>query len=210
MSRVHKGFTLIEIIIALFIFAILSVIVAVGMNTVLRARSHVKKMDEKMQQMVVAFTLMQRDITQMIDRPVSDNMGTTKPALIDHSDGIEFTRAGYLNPLSAEKRSNMMRVGYQFSGGKLLRITWPSLDLAPNVQPEKQTLLTGIKRVTWKFIDDNGNLVNNWIWSQSGSGRDKNQVMPRAVIVKLTLGEHFSVQRVFAVGGVGLNEPQSQ
>src|SRR3989338_8818252 len=118
----RKGFTLIEILVALFIFALLAIIVAVGMHSILQTRTRIEKIDQNLQNVQMALSLMQRDFAQIIDRPVSDGYGDVQEALVVPSIyEIAFTCAGYLNPLAAENRSELLRVSYLVQGNQLIR-----------------------------------------------------------------------------------------
>ena len=205
----HKGFTLLEIMVALVIFAIMAVIVAVGMRTILDSRKHVQIADQQVQQMEIAFALMQRDFSQIIDRPVLDKEGDSEQSLLAAGSGeVAFTRAGFVNPLFSQPRSELMRVAYSVQDGALIRTTWNVLDQPPNGKAMHRTLLQGVLSMNLQYIDFYGQVVNSWVL-QSGAGgqQDPHQVMPKGIIVTLHLPHNLKIKRIFVIGGVGLNDP---
>lgn len=118
------GFTLIEILIALSIFAVIAVIGSLVLRHLLETHAHIQKKEARLREVMTAMAIVRHDITQMIARPVTDTSGSELPALlIPNRTQLEFTRTGYSNPLRAN-RSTMQRVAYVFSDHALYRKTW--------------------------------------------------------------------------------------
>src|ERR1043166_8093444 len=124
----QQGFTLVEILIALSIFAVMSVIISSVLFTVFKTRSRVNEHADRLSELQFAVILMQRDFEQAILRSITDENGTPLPGLMGDSTHIEFTRTGYTNPLYQEQRSSLQRVAYYINMDKLMRKNWPSLD----------------------------------------------------------------------------------
>lgn len=199
-----KGFTLVEVIVALLIFAVIGVIVSVAMHRIIETRAHLQKIQQQLTQLQMADTLMMRDINNMVDRSVLDGQGSQEPALIASSTSmLTFTHAGFINPLMVDQRSQLQRVTYALAGQRLIRLTWPVLDRAANTTPIRQQLLTGVDSMTMQFVNDFGQLENSWVM---GVGNGEGSALPRAIIMTLKLKSLGTVTRVFAVGGVGKYE----
>ena len=69
MTTTH-GYTLLEIMVALAVFAILSTITAATMIHSFDIRARVNIQSDQLNATQVALTLIARDIEQMVDRPV--------------------------------------------------------------------------------------------------------------------------------------------
>ena len=136
-----KAFTLIEIMIALFIFAIMAVMAATGLFAIIKSRDITEKHNARIVQLQTAMVIMQQDFQQLIDRPITDELGQPQPALWVTNNQIIFTRAGYVNPLGVYQRSNLQRVSYFVANNQLIRQTWLTLDRAAGDPPSLQRVL---------------------------------------------------------------------
>lgn len=201
-GRMH-GFTLLELLVALAIFAVLSVLAYGGLRNVLDTRAHVAVEAGRLTALQTAFSLMERDIEQTFARSVRDNYGDARPALMGGSAGsaaslLELTRAGYRNP-AARARSQLQRVAYQLQEGRLLRLTWQVLDRAPNSEPQQSELLTDVTAAEVLFYDQN--LTPQRVWPLPDAGSVAPQALPRAVEVSVEITGWGRVTRLFRVPG---------
>ena len=203
----NEGFTLVEIMVALFVFVILGTIAAVGLHTVIQTHRHLQQMDEQLQKLQVLMTLLRRDMSQIVNRGVIGITGETLPAfLVDKANHIEFTTGGYTNPLSAEKRSSLQRVAYEWNGDALVRLTWSVLDRAPGSKALERTLLTQVKKLHIDFIDRDGNTVPDWPPNNGAWINATQNVLPKALLLTLTLSSNKTLYAVFPIVGRGFYE----
>ncbi len=147
-----KGFTLIEILIALLIFAILGVLIAFGLQNAINANSHADKANTRIQKIEIAEALLRRDISHIIDRPILDVDGSTIAAVILQDQTLEFTL----------RASNLQHIRYQVKNGHLYRYIWPILDRVLAVKPSKIDLLEGITKCKLTAIDQQNQSKNSW------------------------------------------------
>ena len=128
-----SGFTLLELMVALAIFAVLSAMAYGGLNSIMRSRQGVEVKAARLAEVQTALTIIERDIEQTLPRAVRDQYGDTTKIFQASSYGdykLEFTRAGWNNPFPSEKRirSLMQRVAYGVKDNQLLRTYWFDLD----------------------------------------------------------------------------------
>ncbi len=195
-----SGFTLLEILIALAIFAVISVITAIGLRSVINTHRHVEKVDQRLRELVTATTIMRRDFSQMINRPVLDTSGVALPALlISSKTEIQFTHAGFTNPMGMLRRSSLQRVAYSFSGHKIYRTTWRVLDRAPDTKSYSKVLLDHVKNMHLSYVNNQGQIVEVW---SNNDGHD-NKGMPKAIIIKITLQKMGRISLVIPIRGRG-------
>ncbi len=148
MKRTRAGFTLLEMLVAIAIFASLALMAQQVTNGVTRVNSAVADHDQKLNLMQQTMSFLTHDLTQMMPRPVRGDQGQREPALLagagvlaSESEGMRFVRGGVVNPLMRLPRSNLLTVGYRIHDGYLERLAWPLTDAAGSVKPTMQKLI---------------------------------------------------------------------
>lgn len=209
-NNYHKqsGFTLVEILIALVIFAIMGVLAAMSLHAIIRTHQQLKTANKQLLQLQITMTMLRRDIVQVVNRPVQDANGNLDAAFYCGGDSmITFTRAGLSNPFGMNRQSNMQRIGYELLGDNLVRLTWNTLDQAPHEAPEKQVLLSNVASIQWQFIAGNGAKSSNWPSSEMVSKQqdDEPSVLPKVVLMVLTLKNKETLSGVFPIPSRGVN-----
>src|SRR5690348_6029275 len=118
-----QGFTLVELLVALAITALIIVIAYGGLNSVRKQGAAGEANMKRLRQVQLAMDVMSRDFQQLEPRPVRDGLCGTVPALLagpDNVPPIQFTRRGWSNPLGT-LRITQERVAYSLEDGKLVR-----------------------------------------------------------------------------------------
>lgn len=150
-SSTQQGFTLIEIMIAMTVFAILSVMTYGGLNAVLRGSERTLAYAQRLNEIQMAFTLMERDFEQIVARPARDEFGDREETLRDNETTDyepQLIRTGWSNPRNLALRSQLQKVAYLHEEDTLYRIYWPQIDLAPQTALVNTPLLTGV--IDWQ------------------------------------------------------------
>lgn len=193
--RNSAGFTLIEILIALAIFAVLAVVSAVGLHSLIKTHEKLQSHDAELRELFTAVTLIRRDVSQLVQREVADTSGSRLPALlVPNRFSFEFTRLGYVNPEATLKRSTLQRVAYVFDKSSLYRLTWPVIDRAPKTSADKRIILTNISYFRLNFVDDKGLQTEAWA---------DNYHLPRAIILNITFEKLGEMQLILPIVGRG-------
>lgn len=200
LLRPQHGFTLLEILVALFIFLIVALMASQGLHTVLTTKEITEKNASRLAQLQIAMLLLERDITQAIDRPILDAVGQKQPALKGDKNYLELTHAGFANPFGIQQRSTLQRVRYQFDNGKLMRITWDVLDRIPATQPVSRTLIDNIRSLQWRFIDDGQNYYDSWPASEQAKTQ-----LPKGIEIRISLKNQGNLLRLFFIPGKSLS-----
>ena len=196
LSRRDKGFTLLEIIIAVGIFAVISALAYGGLNTVLRSAQKTEAAADELQQLQLAMSIIQQDLSQITDRPVRNEFGEREGAVVSPGSFgrlITFTRRGWKNP-AERPRSTLQRVAYLLEDGKLIREYWPQLDAAPGVETVKYPLLENVTEVRFRFLDEQKKWRNEW---PPLSATKKILSPPRAVEITIVSEQWGSIPRLF-------------
>ncbi len=203
MMRRQSGFTLLELLIAIGIFATMSAMAYGGLNSVMNTRAHADVQADRLAQLQKAFLIIGRDIEQAIDRPVRDNYGDELRAISGGGYGssiLELSRSGRANPMVLP-RSHLQRIGYEVQEDQLLRKVWPVLDQAVDTVPYEGVMLTGIKAVDLRFMDANKQWQTQWPDPNLSVTGQSLPAMPRAVEVSIDLEDWGRIRRIFEVVG---------
>lgn len=197
MRLIRSGFTLLEMLVAIVIFASLTLMVQQVMNGVTRVNSSIVEHEQKLNAMQLAMSFMSHDLTQVMPRPVRGDQGQRESALLagpgvlaSESEGIRFVRGGVINPLMRLPRSNLLTVGYRISDGYLERLVWPLTDVAGSVKPTIQKLIPA-DSFRLQFHDGTR-------WQHSWSSF---QAIPVAIRITLQTPQWNDIERVWLLHG---------
>ena len=202
MRNKKMGFTLIEILIALFVFTIISMIMVSALHNIFNYQAETEKQAARLNELQLALLLMSRDIEQTINRPVLNTKGGQDGPFMGARQNITFTHAGFANPLGELHRSTLQRTGYIFKNENLIRQTWDVLDQTADTKTNSRTLLTSVTDLQFEFLDDKGKFQTTWpLSAQTGSP------LPRAVRVSLTLKKWGKLTQLYLIPGQNLAKP---
>lgn len=199
-----RGFTLLEILIALMIFAIIGVVAAISFHSILRTNKKLNAAEDRLSQLEMTMVLLRRDFSEVINRSIIDADGNRQAALMTGENGVVFTRTGVINPLQMAQRTNMQRVGYALNNGNLYRLTWLQLNPPPRTVPEKQLLLKHVQSIQWQFLLENGRTASTWPVNISSQGQPLSLALPKAVLMVMHVKGFGVIQGVFPVPAEGV------
>ena len=206
--RLSQGFTLLEVVIAIAIFAIIGLGSWQVLNQVITSKQQVEQRSVQLRQLQKAVWLIARDIRNIVDRPIRNEVEDIEPAISSLVTGfpLTLTRSGWNNPLM-EPRSNLQRIAYRMEpskdeGYQLVRIYWPVLDRAPNTEPRKQIILEQISHFEVQFIDQDGEPQFHWPVSNQGTQNQQVQqapAIPVGILLRMETPSFGEIERLFAI-----------
>jgi len=193
----QQGFTLLELLIASIIFAIMALMAYGGLDNVIRNSQSSKQALKRLQEIQQTVSVLNRDLTQIIRRDIRDEYGNRQDYLttannIDNL--VEFTRGGRVNPANL-LRSSLLRVAYRFEEEKLIRLQWPQLDRAPGMEAKQTVLLEEIEEVKLRFLDQRAEWQEQWPPLNAG-------VIPAellAIEIRLQLKDWGEIRRLYSM-----------
>lgn len=152
----EAGFTLIEMLVALAIFSLLSVGATTAMFSSLQTKQSLDARISEISQLEAARALMKSDMANVILRANRDPYGNLEQYLF--SGGAEtlltFTRSGRENPGGLEKRGSVQRVAYVFEDNNLIRRSFAVDNPAPLTPLRDRVLVGDLDDVDIRFEDD--------------------------------------------------------
>lgn len=212
MSR-SRGFTLVEVLIALAITAFVSTIAYNSLSTVLLGAERTQQSAERSYQVNRAWMILTRDIEQFVTRPVGDEFGELEPALQGGPAArfpLSFTRAGWHNPVG-QPRSHLQRVNYRVEEETLWRDSYPVLDRAGDTAVQEVKLLEGVEGMELAFLGSLQNVqdggrsttvetrdwADSWIGDPSAPGQTLEP--PLALEIRLQLLDWGEMRRLYVL-----------
>ena len=191
-AKRRRGFTLLEMLVALAVFAVIGVMAGGILSGMVQLSEFTHQRGDALQEAQRAFSVIERDVLQLAGRTVRDEFGASKPALTVGGETLaEFTRAGRRNPLG-EPRAQLQRVAYALRDDALVRLLWPVLDRADDTRPLAQTLLTGVEQAAFALHDAEGD--EHAYWPSQG---DADRARPAALELRLRLQDHGHLKRLW-------------
>ena len=205
MNRQRQGgFTLLEMLVAITIFAVVSAMVYGGQVAVLKAKAVTERQALHLKQLQLAMLMLERDIGQHLLRPVRDDYGDSQPPMVADEYGdfrLTLSRAGWQNPLKLP-RSTLQRVAYGLEEEKLIRYSWPMLDRAQGSEPYEVVLLEQVRALQLRFLDESREWQEQWPPQSAATSNAPSAVMPLAVELVFEMEGWGSFRRVIpTVGG---------
>lgn len=221
----HRGFTLIEVIVAIGIFALLGAGTYKVVSGMSASRERVELHSERIAEVVRAVRIIDDDMRQLADRKIRDGSSEVLPAVKadvfsggDDSAVVEFSRIGRRNPLLA-KRSETVRVAYYYQdeweeaeenqksekkedqedkSGVLVRAVWPVLDRPDDdLEMDRQLLLGGIEKISMEYLDSE----NIWrdSWPPLGNNGQKSEELPFSIKILIDTKDYGGIERYYAI-----------
>ncbi len=158
----QNGFTLLEIMVALFIFAMVTTLSLIGLKNVIDAQQIIERHVAQLHEMELSQLILQRDFDQIIDRPIIDQNNQIQPSVYGNNNYIEFTRAGYINPMAISDRSELQRVAYFVQNNQLIRRSWAELDRTQNTPVVDKVMMNNVINIKLRYLNYKGEFIDQW------------------------------------------------
>jgi len=194
-----RGFTLLEMVVAIGIFAVIAAISYGALSNFLDARAHIDAETAELRSLQNVFTLLEQDLRYAVPRPVRDGYGDAQPAF---TGGIESgLAAGERLRLTTTRPApvgvgvpGQSRVAWRLRDGNLSRVSWRVLDRDVDSPEYQRNLMSGVQEIAFTFYArDEGALVSRGEW--------RGGELPAGVRVTVLLAGQAAYQRLFEVAG---------
>ena len=190
----EHGFTLVELLVALFIFALLAGAGVAILAFSVRAQAAASDRLYEIAALGRVGAIVSADMAQVIPRSTRNREGDPLPAFdgLAVSNGepfLSFVRTGWTNAEGAA-RASLQRVEYQFVDGRLERVPFAMLDGAEPIT--RSVLLDDVDRLSVRYRID-----NDWMetWQPTRA-----EALPRAMELTIRRRDGREYRQLFLVG----------
>ena len=209
MSTRQRGFTLLELLVAMFIAAMMFAIGYGAINQAMKNQDALKEQQSRMKEILTCMRVMEQDFVELEPRPVRQPLGSGYlPAIMGQSDPtlqpeVQFSRGGWNNPTGVQ-RPGLQRVAYYFEKNTLRREYWTVMDPVQQSKTVKRDLLTNVKSVTFRYMDQSKQWLTMWPPNTvAGATAQLSSLRIRPIAVEVTLDteDWGKLVRIFEVAG---------
>jgi len=157
----QKGMTLLELLVAMTLMVVVSVISFASLNGLINAKHQSDAVADELRQEQLTSLQLHKDISGFINRPVKDEFGNIKPALLGRYSDIEFSRNGHVSGLN-NQQSELQRVHWYIQDHTLYRNHINTMDLGSFAKWRKRKYLDEVKELAITYINISGIESRQW------------------------------------------------
>jgi general secretion pathway protein J len=195
VNRDSAGFTLLELLLALGVFAVVSVLSYQGLTQVINVKRGLDAERARLREVHLALGVIQRDLHSTLARPTRDASNRPLPAFSGEPQALEFARLG-----SGALASGIERVRLSVSRDALLRERTQGGDIAPGSSAPRRVLLDGVEAFAVRYIaPDGGGSSDRFPVGEVSPGV---ATLPRAVEINLRVRGVGDLRRIVKLPAV--------
>jgi len=197
-NQLSKGFTLLEVLIAIAIFSIISLSSFSIFDSVLKGDETAKQKSERQNELQRAFLIIERDVTQIARRsirlngeaPIERLIQSSSDSFASEEQAIAFVRHGWTNPGLLLPRSDMQAVAYRVTEETMQRLHYNFVDSVVGEEPKVRPLISDVTELSFEYYDGKE-------WQEEWT---KNS-LPLAIAIEVNTKDYGVIRRQFLVAG---------
>lgn len=194
----RRGFTLVEMVVAIAIFAIISVAIYGTVARFMETQTDLQQRSDDLARINTLFTLMERDTHNGLNRPARGAYGDVLPAFQSSTAGqdeiVLFDMTMATPSYQQLDEAELTRAGWLFKDGQIIRQSWRVLDRAQDSEPDNEVLMDNVESVeVGYYVEKNKRYVIENSWNAG--------TPPPGIVVTISLVDGPSYKRVFDFAG---------
>ena len=192
-SAKQSGITLLELLVVIAVFSIMSAAAYSGLQNSLKAEENFSASMKDLEAVQMSLTLFQRDIMQLTPRTVRDAFGDNEAAIVlFNGRELIFTRGGNFSSLKLDQ-TGLTRVSYSLQDEQFIRSHWRHLDSTQGDRPLSASLLSRVTNLQIRVLDQNNSWHLDWPISDNAK--------IRALELTIELEDWGEIRRLFPAPG---------
>ncbi|WP_259365732.1 type II secretion system minor pseudopilin GspJ [Colwellia sp. MB02u-6] len=203
MPKRSQGFTLLEVLIAIAIFSVISMASFSIFETVINSDTATKARTDRINELQRGFLIIERDMLQIARRsvrlngeaPLSDFLHTDNDSFTTSEQAIAFVRHGWTNPGLLLPRSDMQSVAYQLNENTVERVHFNFVDAVLGEVPKVRPLISQVEKLNFEFYDGKK-------WQEALQENS----LPMAIAIEIDTTDYGIIRRQFIVAGDNLQD----
>ena len=190
----NAGFTLLEVLIAIAIFAMLGIASNSVLQTVLKSDEITKKHTQDIKQIQLTMGVIERDLLQLVAKRIRNSTRLLPKVIMHDQDNsgqdqnLTFTRVGWLNPDGLLPRSTLQTIKYYLDDGVFYRDYFIHPSVVEGQEPKNDVMFENVKALKFRFYERGA-------WVESVKGR----TLPDAIEIFIEFNDGYTILRHFLI-----------
>lgn len=189
-AKASRGFTLVELLVAVTVFAVVAMLAWRGLDAIVRARRVLDGQASDLAMLQRAMARFEQDLDAALPRPRRNPRGALEPALAGTPEGLDAS-AWLSAPGATGAAPSPQRVSWACTGGELRRTHWASPDHAETASGRERTMLEKLSHCRLRYLAGDGLAADRW--PPPGLAPD---ALPRGIELSFAFQGHGEFRRV--------------